>query len=225
MEKPFNFVYVTTNLLNNKQYIGDHSCNNLEKDYYLGSGRPYLKNALNEYGKENFKREILEFFPTKQEAFSAQEKYIKEYNTLVPNGYNISPTGGILSSGNHSDETKEKIRVVHLGKKKKKCKWKKKLSEEHKKKISDFQKGRKKTKEELQKRGPLSEEHKHNISNSSLGKAKPIRTKEHRENISKSKLAVKIGPNKKKKVLSEEHKQKMRIAQQRRWDNIKKLKN
>ena len=80
------FVYITTNLLNGKQYVGDHSTNNLN-DGYIGSGYPYFIRAIKEHGKENFKREILEFFDTKEEAFAAQEKYIIQYNTLAPNGY------------------------------------------------------------------------------------------------------------------------------------------
>jgi group I intron endonuclease len=107
MEKLFNFVYITTNLLNGKQYVGDHSCNDLEKDNYLGSGN--FNNALRKYGRANFKRKELEFFSTKQEAFNAQEKYIKEYNTLSPNGYNISPTGGFGVKGFLSEESKRKI--------------------------------------------------------------------------------------------------------------------
>jgi NUMOD3 motif/Putative endonuclease segE, GIY-YIG domain len=119
MEKLFNFVYITTNLITGKQYIGDHSTNDLDSTKtrrYLGSGN-YLYHALNEYGKENFKREILEFFPTKQEAFDAQEKYIIQHNTLVPNGYNISPKGGMNVKGCCSEETKEKIRNGNKGKK------------------------------------------------------------------------------------------------------------
>jgi group I intron endonuclease len=113
--KKFNYVYLTTNLLDKKQYVGDHSCDNFEKDNYLGSGL-YLKRAINEYGKENFKKEILEFFPTKQEAFDAQEKYINEYNTLVPNGYNLSPKGGHNCYNCFSEESKEKIRKSRIGK-------------------------------------------------------------------------------------------------------------
>jgi hypothetical protein len=114
MEKKFNFVYITTNLINGKQYVGDHSTNNLH-DNYKGSGRPYFSNAKKKYGNKNFKREILEFFPTKQEAFDAQEKYIIEYNTLTPNGYNISPKGGHGTKGCFNDETKEKISIKQKG--------------------------------------------------------------------------------------------------------------
>ena len=90
----FHFVYLTTNIVNGKQYIGDHSCNDISKDSYLGSG-VYFKNALSEYGKINFKREILQYFSSKEEAFNAQEIYIQKYDTLSPNGYNLSPKGGI----------------------------------------------------------------------------------------------------------------------------------
>jgi hypothetical protein len=109
-EKKYNFVYLTTNLITNKKYVGDHSCDNLEEDLYLGSGT-YYKYAEKLYGKENFKRQILEEFSNKQDAFNAQEKYINEFNTLTPNGYNISPTGGIYREGGglHSKETKDKM--------------------------------------------------------------------------------------------------------------------
>jgi hypothetical protein len=91
MEK-FYFVYLTTNLINGKQYVGDHSTHNLN-DNYLGSGK-IIKDAIKKYGIQNFKKEILEQFNTKQEAFNSQEKYIIQYDTLVPNGYNLSPKGG-----------------------------------------------------------------------------------------------------------------------------------
>ena len=105
-EKLFNFVYITTNSINGKRYVGDHATDDLN-DGYLGSGI-YFQNALNEYKAENFRREILELFSTKQEAFDAQQKYIDKYDTLKPNGYNLSPKGGLHVKGCHSEETKKK---------------------------------------------------------------------------------------------------------------------
>jgi len=106
--RKYNYVYIITNLVNEKQYVGDHSTNNLN-DEYLGSGS-YLGKAKEKYGNENFKREILEYFATKQEAFNAQEKYINEYNTLIPNGYNVHSKGGSnLPPAYLSDEVKKKI--------------------------------------------------------------------------------------------------------------------
>jgi hypothetical protein len=101
-------VYITTNLITGKQYIGDHSTNKLN-DGYLGSGI-YLKRAVKEYGKENFKREELEFFDTKLDAINSQEKYIQQFNTLVPSGYNISAKGGYGIPGSFlSEESKKRI--------------------------------------------------------------------------------------------------------------------
>jgi len=114
-EKKYIFIYLTTNLLTKKQYIGDHRCDNLEKDNYLGSGKILLK-AIKKYKRENFKREILEFFSTKKEAFESQGTYIDEYNTLIPNGYNISPKGGLGVRGCHSEKTKQTLSELRKGK-------------------------------------------------------------------------------------------------------------
>jgi hypothetical protein len=57
--KKLYFIYKTTNLKNGKFYIGKHETLNLN-DGYLGSGK-VLRNSVYFHGKENFKREILEF--------------------------------------------------------------------------------------------------------------------------------------------------------------------
>lgn len=169
MEKKYNFVYITTNLINGKQYIGDHSTDDLnshKSKYYLGSGRPYLERAIKEYKRKNFKREILEFFDTKQEAFNAQEKYIQQYNTLVPNGYNISPKGGHDVIGGVSEETKQKISQKLKGVK---------HSEERRKNESLGQKGKIPWNKD-KKTGPLSEEHKKLISKNGKGLKRKVGT-------------------------------------------------
>jgi group I intron endonuclease len=141
MTKKYHFVYITTNTKNNKQYIGDHSTNDLESNKtkkYLGSG-VYLHNAIKKHSKKNFKKEILEFFNNKEEAFNAQEKYINKYNTLYPNGYNISPKGGHNVKGCISEVTKRKIGNANRGERN--GNYGKKLSEKIKRKIGEANKG------------------------------------------------------------------------------------
>ena len=112
--KSFNFLYITTNIINGKKYVGEHSTNNLE-DNYLGSGK-YLKYAIKKYGKENFKREILILLETKRDSFLLQEEFIKKFNTLIPNGYNISPKGGHQISGGLSPESIKSMKEKKRGK-------------------------------------------------------------------------------------------------------------
>jgi group I intron endonuclease len=170
-----NFVYITTNLINGKQYVGSHDGD--ENDSYLGSGK-IIKYSIKKYGKEKFKRKIIKYCKI-NDNLKLEEKYILRYNTLIPNGYNISPTGGVHKNGGKlseetkrkisqtkkgtapwnkgkefSEESKEKMSKSHLGKLK---------SKETKKKMSDFQKGRIK-----------SEAEKENISKSKKGKNNPM---------------------------------------------------
>lgn len=166
IEKKFNFVYITTNLINEKQYIGDHSAYDLNCAYtkrYIGSGTG-IKNAVKKYGKENFKRDILEFFLTKQEAYNAQELYIKKFNTLYPNGYNNSQKGGYGVTGLSSKEKSIKLSKIHKGKT---------ISEKHKNAIREFMKTFKHTEETKQKmRKPKKNKEKYSISK--IGNKNPM---------------------------------------------------
>ena len=63
-------------------------------------------------------QEILEFFPTKKDAFNAQEKYICLHETHVSqNGYNASWKGGHQIKNSVSKETREKMKISQTGKK------------------------------------------------------------------------------------------------------------
>ena len=73
------YIYKTTNLINNKFYIGKHCTTKLENDY-LGSGKR-LRYSIRKYGKENFKKEILEFCEN-QEVLAEREKEIVNQEML-----------------------------------------------------------------------------------------------------------------------------------------------
>jgi len=107
MAKKFNYVYVTTNIINNKQYVGSHCTDNID-DSYIGSGRLFLK-AVRKYGKENFRRKILEECSTDLLAREKEGFFIDQIGTLDPSGYNLSPKGGIGFKGaTHSPAQLEK---------------------------------------------------------------------------------------------------------------------
>lgn len=89
--KKYHFVYKITNLVNQKYYIGVHSTNNIE-DGYMGSGTA-IKNAIQKYGIENFKREILEFVETAEEKWLAEIKHVTLDVVRDENSYNMAPGG------------------------------------------------------------------------------------------------------------------------------------
>lgn len=82
-----HIVYKTTNLINNKIYIGYHKLITPEKKCYYGSNK-HLKKAIKKYGKKNFKREILFTFTTKEEALQKEAELVNEAWIKQNNTYN-----------------------------------------------------------------------------------------------------------------------------------------
>ena len=202
-----NIVYITENLRTGKKYVGSHTTNDLN-DNYLGSGQA-LKLSIKKYGKNNFKRTTLKECETILEARDLEAYYIKEYNTLSPNGYNISPKGGILFGLScHSEETKNKIGL----------KSKKRLeSQEERDKISLRFKG--KTYEELygiEKSNELKLKRKYifDIYNPIKGKKKEDNPNFGSKRTEESKR--KMSNSAKDKPKSEKHKKSLSIAWEKR---------
>lgn len=54
---------------------------------------PYFYNAIQKYGWENFKHEVILDNLTQRQAYEKEIELIKYFNSIVPNGYNID-TGG-----------------------------------------------------------------------------------------------------------------------------------
>ena len=90
----YGYIYKTTNLIDNKIYVGQHKANNDQFDStYFGSGK-LLFEAINKYGIDNFKCEILEWCETFEELNEKEIFWIKELHATERDiGYNIC-TGG-----------------------------------------------------------------------------------------------------------------------------------
>ncbi|HBG7702221.1 TPA: GIY-YIG nuclease family protein [Clostridioides difficile] len=127
-----HYVYLITNNINNKKYIGKRSCEvPIEEDCYMGSGK-YLWNAYNKYGIENFSKEIIEICETEEICFEREKYWIKEFDTYN-NGYNLTLGGEGTSGLVFSEESRKKMSESRKGIV---------LSEETKRKLSKSKKGR-----------------------------------------------------------------------------------
>jgi hypothetical protein len=90
-KRKFNYVYKITNIKNGKIYIGVHKTDNID-DGYMGSGKRLI-NSIKRNGLSNFKKEILFFFDTYQEALNKEKdlvnlEFVERFDT-----YNLR-TGG-----------------------------------------------------------------------------------------------------------------------------------
>lgn len=94
------YIYKTTNLINGKVYIGKS-----EREFtteYLGSG-VLLSKAIEKYGKENFKVELIEDCDTLDTLNDREKFWINEY--MGDNCYNIAEGGsGGNTMSNHPNK-------------------------------------------------------------------------------------------------------------------------
>lgn len=86
----YGYIYKTTNILNNKIYIGKKK-GNFDKNY-LGSGR-YICNSIHKNGKKFFKVELIEYCDTLEQQNKREKYWIKYYRNLNVPMYNISDGG------------------------------------------------------------------------------------------------------------------------------------
>ena len=90
------YVYLITNNINNKKYVG--ITNNYKKRFgnHKCSTKQIIGKAIQKYGSENFSFDVIEEDLTIEEAKEKERHYIKFYNSIRPNGYNISDGGDYL---------------------------------------------------------------------------------------------------------------------------------
>ena len=186
--KKFNYIYLITNTLNNKIYVGKHSTDNLD-DGYMGSGK-LIKKAIQKYGIKNFTKEYLAFCDTEEKLNWFEKFYIKKYKARKV-GYNLTDGGDGHLGFIMTEEIRTKISNTKSGTKVPK------LSESLKGRTSPF-KGCHHTEETKQKlRKPKTEETKQKLS-----EAQKRYCKEHGNQNAGNHYV--LGP------MTEEHKQKLR---------------
>ena len=139
------YIYLVTNTVNGKQYVGQSQQLDIEqrwkshrkvKNPNVGS---YLKAAYIKYGIEKFKFQII-CICFDEDCDKYEDEYIKKFNTLSPSGYNLK-TGG--NSVKYSEESKQLMSIRQ----------KEIMTDERRQKISERFKGKN-----------ITEEHRQNLS-------------------------------------------------------------
>lgn len=110
-------VYLTTNKINGKKYIGKHITNN-PNDEYLGSGKLLLQ-AVKRYGKENFDKKVLFVYDNNDEMVAKERELVTEEIANSRDYYNMTPGGiGGMYGQRQSKKQKEIVRKAMMGKNK-----------------------------------------------------------------------------------------------------------
>jgi group I intron endonuclease len=159
-------VYLITNEVNGKQYIGQ-TVRSLQVRWkkhlsavVLGS-EYYFHKAIRKYGEENFSLLVLHICETKEEMDFTEVFYISLLGTKAPKGYNSTEGGEGTVGHKHTEESIQKMRSSHSGHR---------TTEEHKEKLRKASEGVPKSKEhcrsisEGRKGIKFSSEHRKNIS-------------------------------------------------------------
>ena len=105
----YGFIYITTNNINGKKYIGQRKYG---KDIgtYLGSGI-LLNKAIRKYGRENFSKEIIDSANTLEELNELEIYYIKLYDAVESNEYYNIASGG-KSANNYAGKSEEEMNEI-----------------------------------------------------------------------------------------------------------------
>lgn len=235
-ENAYGFIYITTNTINGKKYIGQKKFDDRGKwETYLGSG-VVLKNAVEKYGKENFDRYIVDYAFTSDELNELEYEYTKVLDVVEDDSfYNLVYGGGTVTGLKFSPETLSRLSELASGENnyfygkryigEQNPFYGRKHTLESRNKMSESHKGRKPwnkgrvgvySEEALLKMRhsklgkPLSESHKNAIREGVSGENHPMYGKEHsdttKELIRKKSLGRKVSDDTRKKM-SESQKQ------------------
>ena len=108
-------VYILTNKINNRMYIGT-TRKKLYQRFNKGEGYRHQKlfyEDIKKYGWDNFEADVFAANLTEEEAFNTEKMLIKMYRENFPDMLYNRDAGG--KHGEHCQETKEIIRDLNVG--------------------------------------------------------------------------------------------------------------
>lgn len=119
LEKKFT-IYLRRNKVNGKCYIGQ-TCDFDRRERQWKSlnhhyANDHIYNDRAKYGLDNWTVETLAEADNQEDAWELEQRFINDYNTLWPNGYNLAKGGSGHNGCKHSDETIRKISDAKKGK-------------------------------------------------------------------------------------------------------------
>ena len=104
---PYGFIYITTNMVNGKKYIGQRVFHRRGWQSYLGSGIAFRR-AIDKYGKDNFHRDIVAIAYSKEELDKLEIEFIELHNAVESNNYYNIKTGGACGNP-YAGKTEEEM--------------------------------------------------------------------------------------------------------------------
>lgn len=161
----YGYIYLTTNLINGKKYIGKHRSETFDVNY-KGSGK-YLSKAIEKYGFDNFTTEILKECNSLEDLNASEIEYIAKYNAVASDDFYNLANGGEGNTSKRTEETIKRLQKSLTGRK---------LSKEHKLHVSESKKGKRIGYK-------MSEETKRKISIANKGR---VFSEEHKKKIVES---------------------------------------
>ena len=206
-------VYLITNKINGKQYVGQHAGLDLEvywrRNVWLAlnnyQGKRLLYRAIRKYGEGNFEIVPLVIVKSKKEMDKYEIGLIAHLDLCNPEkGYNLTQGGGGSFGFKPDEETRQKMSKSHIGLK---------MPESHSRKLSERNKGNKYA---FGKK--MTEEHCQALIKINTGAKRSEDTRRklsesHKGKILSEETKQRISESQKGRIFSEETKQKMSSAQ------------
>lgn len=109
----YGYIYLTTNTVNGKMYIGQKA-SSLFVESYKGSGT-LIKKAFLKYGWENFKVEVLEWCSNQDELDAREIYWINFYDAVNSNNFYNLQSGGSVGCSKKGSKRSERFKSKVTG--------------------------------------------------------------------------------------------------------------